>query len=91
MFKIPVLAAASPITIEPAPVTPPDKAVTSDALKSKAEAPANDISVAALLGFSVKMPVVWNALLPVLAAIATASLVIVIAPEPVITSKSFCE
>ena len=89
-FKIPVLAAESPIAIVPAPVTPPANEVTSLAVKSKVDAPARDIVVAALEGLSVKAPVVMKALLPVFVAIVTASPVIVIAPVPDVISKSFC-
>ena len=58
MVMAPVLAATSPITIEPTPVTPPAKSVTSVAFRSKAEAPANDIAVPAVNGLSVSTPVV---------------------------------
>src|SRR5690348_10709667 len=78
------------MVIVPAPETPPDNAVTSPAVKSKVDAPANDIVVAALEGFNVKAPVVVNALLPVFAEIVTESAVIVIAPEPDEISKSLC-
>jgi hypothetical protein len=86
---VPVLAVESPITMEPAPVTPPASAVTSAAVRSNVAAPASDIAVAALDGLIVSTPVVWNALLPVLAAIATASAVIVIAPPPAVMSTLF--
>ena len=55
---VPELAAESPITIEPAPVTPPARAVISVVPRSNADAPANDIVVAALNGFTVSCPVV---------------------------------
>src|SRR5262245_33360395 len=86
MVIAPVLAAASPITMEPAPVTPPARSVTSAALRSNVEAPASDIVVAALDGLSVSTPVVWNALLPVLAVIATVFAVTVIGPVPAMMS-----
>ena len=88
-MRAPVLAAASPRTMVPAPVTPPARSVTSVAVRSKVEAPARDMVVAALLGLSVRAPVVWKALSPVLFTMAMASAVTVMAPLPVEMSKSF--
>jgi hypothetical protein len=88
--RAPVLAAASPITMVPAPVTPPARSVTSVAVRSKVEAPARDRVVPALAGFTVSVPVVWKALLPVLVWRTTRSAVIVIAPLPLAMSTSCC-
>ena len=53
-----VLAAASPITIDPAPVTPPARLVISAAVRSNADAPASDMAVPAENGLRVSTPVV---------------------------------